>query len=501
MTAKNKHILSLRRGWSRLERWANRAYTPVYNPLYHLGAIGVFLIWVLIISGIYLFIFYEISVTGAYASVLYLTQDQWYLGGIIRSLHHYGADLLVMATVLHLIHTLVTDRYRYWRWVAWVSGIALLWIIWISGIFGYWMVWDRRAQLVATLSAEMLGKVPIFGQPLSLDLSSNSALSNQLFYIVLFIHFSTPVVFFILLWIHVKRIAKAKVNPPARLSWGIIGLILFLSLIRPARLGLRADLGRLPGAIPFDWFYLYIYPSLKYISASSLWAVIIASTIFVSALPWMGRNRRPPAPEVAAANCVGCEQCMMDCPYEAIFMEPRRNGFPAAKILSKNCAGCGVCEGSCDYRAINLPHFEEGVIKDKVLRLSQELKAGGMHPTVFTFVCARGVELNDILKDMAWTKVVSVPCIGMLKPSIAAIPIETGVHGVFIAGCQTGDCHYRFGNEWLAQRLEGIRHPAPDWDFDHFRIRLAGFSKVEAEDFLTMLNRFRSEMQERGMHG
>ncbi|MBI3399690.1 MAG: hydrogenase iron-sulfur subunit [Deltaproteobacteria bacterium] len=483
--------------WSWLEHWANRVYTPMYNPLYHLGAIAVFLIWVLIISGIYLFIFYEISAKGAYSSVQYLTEDQWYLGGAIRSLHHYGADLLVIATILHLIHTFVTDRYRYWRWVAWVSGVLLLWLIWISGIFGYWMVWDARAQLVATLSAEMLDKVPIFGQPLSIALSSNSSLSNQFFYIVLFIHFSTPVVLFILLWIHVKRIAMARVNPPAGLSRAIVGFILLLSAVKPVELGLKADLGKLPVNIPFDWFYLFIYPPLKHISASSLWVIVIMSSIFVASLPWIGKKKRFPAAEVASLNCTGCEQCMMDCPYEAVYMAPKKNGLLEAKISDRNCASCGICVGACDYAAINLPHFAEEAMKQKVLRLSQELKASGMHPAIFTFVCERGVELKDILKhdkEMEWTRAISIPCIGMLMPSITTIPLQAGVQGVFIAGCQVGDCYYRFGNEWFAQRLKGIRRPVPERDFDYSRIKLAGFSVVEIEDFLISLNKFRDEL-------
>ncbi|MBI5874841.1 MAG: cytochrome b N-terminal domain-containing protein [Deltaproteobacteria bacterium] len=491
-----KNILShAHRGWSWLEHRANKAYTPAYNPLYHLGAIGVFLIWILIISGIYLFIFYEISARGAYLSVKYLTQEQWYLGGMLRSLHHYGADLLIIITFLHLIHTFVTDRYKHWRWLAWVSGVALLWFIWISGIFGYWMVWDTRAQLVALLSAEMLEKLPIFGQPLSIALSGSDTLSDQLFYIILFIHFSVPVVLFIFLWIHVKRITKAKINPPAALSWVVIGFILALSIIKPAKLGPGADLGKLPVDIPFNWFYLFIYPALKHISAPSPWVAIIAATVFVACLPWIGRNRRLPAAFVLPSNCVGCGQCAADCPYEAISMAAKENVLPEAAISAKNCAGCGICVGACDYMAINLPDWTEDAMKQKILRLSQELKESGSYPTIFTFVCARGVELKDSLKDIAWTKVISVPCIGMLKPSTAAIPIEAGIHGVFIAGCQAGDCYYRFGNEWLAQRLKGIRRPVPAWSFEDFRVKSAGFSNVETGDFLMSLNRFREEIR------
>ena len=61
--------------------------TPIFgerlNPLYHLGALSYWLFWVVVASGLYLYAFFDTSVTGAYASVERLTHEQRWVGGIL----------------------------------------------------------------------------------------------------------------------------------------------------------------------------------------------------------------------------------------------------------------------------------------------------------------------------------------------------------------------------------------------------------------------------------
>ena len=69
----------------RVEALFNSAFGDRLNPLYHLGQITFFLFWVVCGSGLYLYAFFETSVTDAYTSVQALTQRQWFAGGILRS--------------------------------------------------------------------------------------------------------------------------------------------------------------------------------------------------------------------------------------------------------------------------------------------------------------------------------------------------------------------------------------------------------------------------------
>ena len=53
--------------------------------------------WVVVASGFYCYAFYDTGVDKTFASVERLTHVQWYAGGIMRSLHRYAADVLVIA--------------------------------------------------------------------------------------------------------------------------------------------------------------------------------------------------------------------------------------------------------------------------------------------------------------------------------------------------------------------------------------------------------------------
>ena len=62
----------------KLEGLFNGIFTPRYNPMYCLGAISVFLMGVLFVTGVYLFIFYRIS--APYDSVRAVTEGHFYAG-------------------------------------------------------------------------------------------------------------------------------------------------------------------------------------------------------------------------------------------------------------------------------------------------------------------------------------------------------------------------------------------------------------------------------------
>ena len=84
------------------EGMLGRIFQPRWNPLLNLGALGFFFYWIITASGIYVYIFFDTGVTEAYASIEYMTYDQWYLAGAMRSLHRYASDGLVIVMFAHL---------------------------------------------------------------------------------------------------------------------------------------------------------------------------------------------------------------------------------------------------------------------------------------------------------------------------------------------------------------------------------------------------------------
>ena len=171
----------LRWGFEVVEAWLDRIFGPAWNPLYQLGALGFFYYWVVAVSGIYVYILFDTGTTEAYESVEYMTVEQWYLGGVMRSLHRYASDGMVLMMVVHMLREFALDRYRGARWFTWVTGTPVLWLVFVAGISGYWMVWDELAQYIAILSTEWLDWLGIFGEPIARNFLAPHTLDDRFF--------------------------------------------------------------------------------------------------------------------------------------------------------------------------------------------------------------------------------------------------------------------------------------------------------------------------------
>ena len=446
-----------------------RAFTPAWNPLCHLGTLGWFFYWIVIVSGIYLYIFFDTGIHQAYASLETITNAQWYAGGVMRSLHRYASDALIIVMMLHMTREFVMGRYQGARWFTWFTGVPLLWLVFACGISGYWMVWDVLSQYIAVASTEWLDSLGIFGQSIARNFLDNETLSGRFFTLMVFIHIAVPLFTLLVMWIHIQRQRNARVNPPVGLAAGTLGALLVLSLVRPAVSQAPANLDKVPSVIDLDWFYLIAYPLLDSVSGRTMWIVAAAGTMLLALVPWLLPTRRRPTARVNLDNCNGCGRCVNDCPFSAVSLEPRTDEarFSHQAVVSANlCTSCGICVGACPtatpYRrrselipGIDLPDFGIQALRDDTLAATANL---GGNARVVVYGCAHGADLAQLrAPDVA---AIALPCVAMLPPSFIDFLITRHhVDGVFLAGCSDGNCHYRLGIDWTRQRLAGERDP------------------------------------------
>src|SRR3990172_10472614 len=94
------------------------------NPLRPLGALGFFLFWVILGSGIYLYFAFDATATGAYDSIDGLSRRP--LGALARGLHRYASDALVGVIALHLLKEVLQGRFTGARWFPWGAGGVLI---------------------------------------------------------------------------------------------------------------------------------------------------------------------------------------------------------------------------------------------------------------------------------------------------------------------------------------------------------------------------------------
>ncbi len=452
------------------QKWLDSAFGNSLNPLRHLGALTIFFLWIVLISGIWITIFFHTSVVGAFESVEYMTIEQWYLGGVMRSLHRYASDAAIVTLVLHILKEFVFDRYRNARWFSWVTGVPLLWMIIPLGITGYWLVWDQLALYVALASSEMLDALPIFTDSMARNFLSVEALSDRFFTLMAFTHIiGLPIFLIFSIWIHVFRITRPKINPPRKIMVGALASMLALSLAYPALSQGKADPAMVPESLALDWYYLLIYPLLNYWPPATVWVLLIGFSLLICIAPWLPPPRKTAVVRIDLDNCNGCERCVEDCPFGALEMAPRSDGKKYAKeaiVLTNLCLSCGICVGSCPtatpFRTrsalspgIDLPDLPVANIRDIVTEATQNLEGSRR---LLIFGCEGNLKSKAFIN--AETAVVKLTCMAQLPPTFVDWALSRDLaDGVVLKGCAHGDCQYRLGATWTRQRMDRERDP------------------------------------------
>jgi NAD(P)H-flavin reductase/quinol-cytochrome oxidoreductase complex cytochrome b subunit len=327
----------------RVENIFNLAFGDKLNPFYHLGTISFWQFWLLAGTGIYLYVFAETGIDQAYSSIERITHNQWWAGGIMRSIHRYATDGMILTMMLHLLRHFAYDRYRGFRAFSWLTGVALIWLVYISGINGFMLVWDKLAQFVVIATAEWFDILPMFNGSLIRNFLYDESVNSRLFTLLAFVHLGAPLIVVFIMWIHVQRVPRAHINPPRSIAIAVTLMFIALALVKPIlSQGGKADMSVVPTNIAFDWFELPVLALVYVTNPLHLWFWVLGLTGLLFLTPWLPPKRRGTAKEHATitfqpdhkAVTARFDETLLDAglrqdvdlPYEC------RNG------------GCGMCK-------------------------------------------------------------------------------------------------------------------------------------------------------------
>ncbi len=135
---------------------ATRVHIHSMKPTYTfgLGMILGFLFLIMVSTGLILMIYYTPSVEAAYRSV----KDIVYVvpgGRIIRNMHRWASQGMVIVVFLHLLRVFYTGSYLGNRSLNWVFGVAMLVITLLSNFSGYLLPWDQLAYWAVTIGSNI----------------------------------------------------------------------------------------------------------------------------------------------------------------------------------------------------------------------------------------------------------------------------------------------------------------------------------------------------------
>ena len=480
------------------------------NPLHQTGAVAALAFLIMLASGVYLLFLYRVSTP--YESMQAI-QAQTLAGLWLRALHRYAADAAVIAAGLHVFRLWAQGRSWGPRALAWLSGLVLLLLLFVSGWTGYVMVWDEHALVLAREGARLLDALPVFAEPLARAFSGEREMPSAFFFLNLFAHVAVPVGMAGLLLVHVARIARPQLLPPRRLAVGLTLALIALSVTVPVPLGPRAEPLLLPREIPLDLYYAFWLPFTRRVSPLAAWGAFIAVGLALASVPWWTRPpraRRAAPSSVDPEICTGCEQCALDCPFDAIEMrersaarelegaaapiDARRRSNRYAHVDPELCVACGVCAGSCAPMAVGPP----GRTGRDQLALARAFVAARTPSAdeVVVIACRRSAGAADV-GERAPAPRLAIECAGNLHSSVVELLLRSGAGGVLVAACAPRDCRAREGPKWLGERLFFEREAELHARVDRARVRVVNAGASERAAFAAALAAFRAEIAAR----
>ena len=467
-TVSNKDLTHGHQWFQKISSPLGKIFSTELNPMYHLGGITVLLFTIACISGIYIFIFYNINPRHAWDSVEAISGN--FFNGWMRSIHRYSSDLLVIFILLHLVHTLFTSKFK--RLVSWISGVLSFLIVILIGVTGFMLVWDQKAKLAGYLTAKLFSSLPIFDPSIAGAFLLNDLTTvGGFFKVALFGHIVLSLVTVIVIWIHVLRISKPKIFPPKKLVLYASIALAIIAVLFPVKSDPPAQVSNLPIHTTFDWYYYFGYYLMKLFTVGQNWMILIGSGLLLCIIPYLIKRKNNAPVHIDLDKCDACNLCSYDCPYEAIDMLST-NGERKAILSPDKCVGCGICIGSCGEHAISHPLFPQ-------LQLGTTAKAD-----LSIFYCSYfpAFELPQQLNVHHY----KVPCTGSIMPKDVQQILQNNSNKVAILGCE--DCYYRLGKTWTIKRFLRKRAPSFSKKLDASRVKLFTLTQYSKEKLLAFAN-------------
>jgi len=271
---------------------ASKKQVPLHKHSiwYYLGGIAGMLLAVQIVTGILLMVYYVPEINSAHASILKIN-SQINFGWFIRSLHSWGANLMILAVVVHLFSTYFMKAYRKPREITWWTGLILIVLCLAFGFTGYLLPWDEVSFFATKIGLDIAEKMPVIGHTISYMLRGGQTISQATISRFFVIHVAIlPAALLALLGLHLLLVQLHGISEPDAfknaapdrkqyekffptfflkdiLVWILaLNTLFVLTMLNPWGLGPEADpFAAAPMGIKPEWYFLAPFQFLKLI--------------------------------------------------------------------------------------------------------------------------------------------------------------------------------------------------------------------------------------------
>ncbi|UCG05091.1 MAG: cytochrome b N-terminal domain-containing protein [Desulfobacterales bacterium] len=245
-----------------------------------LGGMAVVLVCMLFATGLMLKFVYQPVPDRAYECIIHL-QNNVLFGQLIRNIHHWSGNLLLIIVFLHFLRVFFTGAFYPPRQFNWIIGLAMFLAVLTSNITGYLLPWDQLAFWAITICTGMLEYTPGIGEWLQKLIRGGDDIGPATLSIFFAIHTAViPACLLVLIPFHFWRVRKAgglviprrpdedegiqdeKVPSIPNLilreivvALVLIAVIMLISVFFNAPLGAKANPGLSPNPTKAPWYF------------------------------------------------------------------------------------------------------------------------------------------------------------------------------------------------------------------------------------------------------
>ena len=252
------------------------------------GSTLVFTFVLQMISGLLLWSAYSPSTRTAWESVYYI-QHEMYLGSVIRGIHHFTAQAMVVLMAIHLVQVVIDGAYKAPREINFWLGIVLMQIVLGLSLTGYLLPWDQKGYYATQVTTNIMSATPGIGQQIQVLAQGGTEYGHLTLTRFFAMHaglLPALLVAFLALHIYAFRRHGLTVHDPKHAPdttfWpdqvlrdavaclAVLAVVLLLAIFKGAELSAPAD-----PAVKFDaarpeWYFLFLFRFLRFHAVESL---------------------------------------------------------------------------------------------------------------------------------------------------------------------------------------------------------------------------------------
>lgn len=281
------------------------------------GSTLVFTFSVQLVTGLFLWMAYSPSSQTAWESVYYI-QHEMLLGWVLRGIHHFTAQAMIVLLVLHLLQVIIDGAYKAPREVNFWLGLILMQIVLGLSLTGYLLPWDQKGYWATKVATNIAGITPVIGEQVQALAVGGANYGHHTLTRFFALHAGLlPALLIAFLGLHIYVFRRHgltvpdPIHKPDTTFWpdqvlkdvvaclAVLATVLFLVFLNGfgphggAELGAPADATENYSAARPEWYFLFLFQFLKYFPGESeiIGAMVIPGVIMgvLALMPFIGR--------------------------------------------------------------------------------------------------------------------------------------------------------------------------------------------------------------------